>query len=82
MNIEKMVYDCIETIIGVSREEFEDYQDVDLLEEGIFDSLCLVSLMNSLSQEGGKEITMKDYLREDYSSIGSFIAKTTALLQA
>lgn len=80
MDTEALIYQAIETVVGISREDFADYQDTHLLESGIFDSLSIVSVLTELSRLTGKTLGVSCLKSSFFTSIGAFVDAMKGLL--
>jgi len=68
MNIEESVYNALEKVIGLSKNDFSEYEGEKLTEIGIFDSMSTVSFLNELSSLLGKKITIDKFKVSDFFS--------------
>jgi len=80
MDTETLIYQAIESIVGISREDFADYQDTNLLESGIFDSLSIVSVLTEISRLSGKTVGVSCLKASFFTSIGAFVDAMKAVL--
>ena len=71
--MDAIVYSALEYITGLTREDFEEYSDVHLMDAGILDSLAIVSLLTKISKDSGKQITINDMVKDDFSSVTALI---------
>lgn len=68
MNTLETVITCIERVTGISAEELKSNEDINLVEEGVLDSLAVVSLISMLQKELGIKLETSDFSLEDFVS--------------
>ncbi|MCF0121310.1 MAG: D-alanine--poly(phosphoribitol) ligase subunit 2 [Oscillospiraceae bacterium] len=64
----------LEDILGLSRDEMEQNLDLDLLREGIIDSLSVVELLSCMESDLKVRIPITKLEPSDISSINSIVA--------
>lgn len=80
MNTEKCIYGALEKVTGLSEKDFLDYQDTNLMESGILDSMGIVSLVNEISRITGKKIAITQLSINDFTTIETLISALDKLL--
>ena len=76
---EEIVLSCLEEITGLDAAEFKEYENVHLLNEGIIDSLCLVVLVDMLSEKLHTKLTLDDFTRDDFKNVAALVKKIDTL---
>lgn len=74
MNITEAVFSALEKITGIERADLEENMELNLLENGILDSLSTVTLITEISSAAGKELSVKQFTMSDFESINTIIA--------
>jgi len=69
-----LVYESLEAITGVPKDELAEIAEENLFENDILDSLSLAELVSSLEKATGKKINLKDMNFECFSTINQIIA--------
>lgn len=72
MDIEKIVLDVMEEVLGL--EGLEDNRELNLLDEGLIDSLSAVYLMVRIEEIVGVNIDITQMTPEDFSTVHSIVA--------
>lgn len=67
----ELVLESIEKITGIGKDEIKDDIDINLLENGVLDSLSIVSLLAEISERMGKRITVKQMKVSDFVTVTS-----------
>jgi len=80
MNVEKIVYEAMVELTGISKDDFAEYQDADLIESGILDSLSISSLLSVVSKKIGVKIRTNNLKRKDFENIGALIKALQSLV--
>ena len=65
----ELVLEAIEKITGIGKDELKEDIDINLLENGILDSLSIVSLLAEISERMGKRITVKQMKVSDFATV-------------
>lgn len=80
MDAEKIVYKAMDTVTGLTKEDFADYLDLNLFSSGILDSLSLASVLSEISYISGAKIDIKNFEKKDFDNIGAFIGAVAKML--
>jgi D-alanine--poly(phosphoribitol) ligase subunit 2 len=72
MDAEKIVLDAVEEVLGL--DGLEDSKDLNLLDEGLVDSLSAVYLMVRIEEMLGIKIDISQMTPKDFSTVNSIIA--------
>lgn len=67
----ELVLETIEKITGIEKAELKEDIDINLLENGILDSLSIVSLLAEISERTGRRITVKQMKISDFATVTS-----------
>ncbi len=67
----ELVLETIEKITGIEKAELKEDIDINLLENGILDSLSIVSMLAEISERTGKRITVKQMKISDFATVTS-----------
>ena len=80
MDIDLIFYTAMEKVTGLSQEDFKDYQDVNLLNSAILDSLSIVGLLKEISAMTGKNLKMDSFSLNDFKDIKTLCSVIKSLL--
>jgi len=73
MEIKEVVLDILEDITGV--DEVREDLDLNLFEEGLFDSLAAVQLLVDLEEKCGKKVMVSNFVKEEWATPRLIIEK-------
>ena len=74
MNIEKVVLEAAEEILGLSQEDMSENMDLNLWEEGLLDSISIASIIAYLEEHIHKTIDTEKLTAGDFISLNSIIS--------
>lgn len=81
MNKSEIIYKALEEVTGLTKEDFEDYKEINLLESGILDSMSIVSLINELNKETGeKKLTIQNIKPSFFTDIDSLVNNISEII--
>ncbi len=81
MNKSDIIYKALEEVTGLTKEDFEDYKDINLLESGILDSMSIVSFINELNKSTGvKKLTIQSIKPSFFTDISSLINNISEII--
>jgi acyl carrier protein len=72
MDIEKIVFDAMEDVLGL--EGLEESRELNLLAEGLVDSLAAVSLIDRIEVAIGVNIDVSQMTPKDFTTVDNIIA--------
>lgn len=73
MDIQKIVLEAAEDILGLEQEDMFDNMDMDLWEEGLLDSIGMASLLASIEERIGRKIDIKEMTEAEVISFHTII---------
>lgn len=73
MEIKEVVLDILEDITGV--DEVREDLDLNLFDEGLFDSLAAVQLLVDLEEKCGKKVIVSNFVKEEWATPRLIIEK-------
>lgn len=73
MEIKEVVLDILEDITGV--DEVREDLDLNLFDEGLFDSLAAVQLLVDLEEKCGKKVMVSNFVKEEWATPRLIIEK-------
>lgn len=68
------VLTTLENITGIDKSDLEETPDLDLLENGILDSLSTVTMLSTLSESLNKELPLSQFNISDFKTVSSIVA--------
>lgn len=68
MEKREAILKCLEKVSGISGEELEEAEELNLVEEGILDSLAVTSLLSLLEKELDCTLDTGDFSLDDFVS--------------
>lgn len=80
MNVQDAVIAAIEKITEIDKKELLEALDLNLLENGILDSLSIVTLLAELTGSLNKNLLIKDFKASDFKTIISITEAIEKLL--
>lgn len=80
MDVQNVVFDAMESVLGIEPDDLKEDMSLDLIENGILDSLGIVSLLNEIGKAVGKKIEITDIAPEEFRTVDKFIAAVEAQL--
>lgn len=72
-NYESIVLESLSEITGLDSEELQQIKKDNIFENGILDSLSLVTLVSKIEKKANIEINISDCKLEDFASIEKII---------
>lgn len=79
MTIRNAVLQAMEEVLGLPSAELEQNPDMDLIENGLLDSLGIVALINYLSTLTRHNIDIRQLKPHDFTSVNTFCAALDTL---
>ncbi len=73
MNITDTVLTTLESITGIEKCDLQEDPNLDLLENGILDSLSTVTMLSQLSQALNKELPLSQFNISDFKTVLSIV---------
>lgn len=74
MTVQKAILTAMEDILGLEQDELIENLDLDLFENGLVDSLAIVSLINEVEEHIGRKIAIKQISPDDFLTINKLTA--------
>ncbi|MBQ2661920.1 MAG: hypothetical protein IJF80_04610 [Clostridia bacterium] len=71
MNTNETVLTILEAITGIEKSDLEENLELDLLENGILDSLSTVTMVSELSKALDKPLSLQSFELSDFRSVSS-----------
>ena len=79
MDIQKIVLEAAEEVLGLEQEDMLDNMDMNLWEEGLLDSVSMASFLAEIEDRIRRKIDVKELSPEDMASFHSIIAAVERL---
>lgn len=73
MSTIEAVLTTLENITGIDKSDLEETPDLDLLENGILDSLSTVTMLSTLSEALNKELPLSQFNISDFKTVSSIV---------
>lgn len=73
MSTTEAVLTTLENITGIDKSDLEETPDLDLLENGILDSLSTVTMLSTLSEALNKELPLSQFNISDFKTVSSIV---------
>lgn len=74
MTVQKAILVAMEDILGLEQDELIENLDLDLFENGLVDSLAIVTLINEVEEHIGHKIAIKQISPDDFLTINKLTA--------
>ena len=80
--IKETVVECMNRVAGLTRDELQEAETehLDLVGDGILDSLSIVALLTELEAKIGKKLNISNFQSGDFSSVDSIAAAVSRLI--
>ena len=80
--IKETVVECMNRVAGLTRDELQEAEaeQLDLVGDGILDSLSIVALLTELEAKLGKKLNIANFQSDDFSSVDSITAAVSRLI--
>lgn len=80
--IKETVVECMNRVAGLTRDELQEAEaeHLDLVGDGILDSLSIVALLTELEAKIGKKLNIANFQSDDFSSVDSIAAAVSRLI--
>lgn len=69
--MKETVLNILETITGIEKSDLEENTELDLLENGILDSLSTVTMVSELSKALDKPLSLQQFELSDFKTVAS-----------
>lgn len=69
MTVQQSILSAMEDILGLDQDELMENLDLDLFENGLIDSLAIVSLISEVEENLNKKIAIKQIAPDDFLTI-------------
>lgn len=73
MDILEIVLESIEKVAGIDKEELREALDLELMEEGVLDSLSLSMVVSNIETKIGKPLNIRDMKPSDFTSVNTLV---------
>lgn len=69
MNTVSIILDAMDEVLSLDKEEMSQMLDVNLLEEGLIDSLSILTLLEAIEERVGYPVDIKKMKPVDFSTV-------------